>query len=237
MGFKCLLSIVLFFSVFHSYAQADDMTFRRVSPPGGYSFQAVRSIEQDKFGYIWMGSFDGVIKYNSKEVVRFVHNPKEANGLPSNIITSLAIDKQNNIWVSTAAGLCLFSHEKQQFERVFYHYENGESANSNLFSIELDEDGKLWIADESFFGYLDEGNNQLARITEGLDDPPRLLYRDKANRLWLGTSDGSVYLVRPNEKKVIKKVEGPGSLARSICTPMKAKFGSVMNLMVLACMI
>lgn len=216
MGFKYLLLLALYFSVFHLSAQVDDITFRRVSPPGGYSFQAVRSFEQDKFGYIWMGSFDGVIKYNSKEVVRFVHNPEEANGLPSNIITSLAIDQQNNIWVSTEAGLCLFSHKKQQFERLFYHYENGESPNNNLSSIELDEDGKLWIADEDFFGYLDEEKKQLTRITEGLDDAPRLLYKDQANRLWLGTNNGSVYLVKPDENKVVKKIEGPGSLARTI---------------------
>lgn len=218
MGFKYLLLLALYFCVFHLNAQVDDITFRRVSPPGGYSFQAVRSFEQDKFGYIWMGSFDGVIKYNSKEVVRFVHNPEEANGLPSNIITSLAIDKQNNIWVSSEAGLCLFNHKKQQFERLFYNYENGESPNNNLFSIELDEDGKLWIADEDFFGYLDEEKKQLTRITEGLDDSPRLLYKDQANLLWLGTNNGSVYLVKPDENKVVKKVEGPGSLARTIFT-------------------
>ncbi|GJM34961.1 MAG: hybrid sensor histidine kinase/response regulator [Saprospiraceae bacterium] len=163
-----------------------------------------------------MGSFDGVIRYDSKEIVRFTHKPGEVNGLPSNIITSLAIDKQNNIWVSSEEGLCLFNHSLQQFERVVYNYENGEPANNTLFSIELDRDGKLWIADEDFFGYLDEGKKQLIRITEGLDKPPRLLYRDKANQMWLGTLDGSVYLVIPDENKVVKKVEGPGSEARTI---------------------
>lgn len=214
--FKYLLCVVLFFSVTHLCAQVDDIAFRRVSPPGGYSFQAIRSFEQDVFGYIWLASFDGVIKYNSKEIVRFVHDPKKTNGLPSNIITSLAIDDQNNIWASTEEGLCLFNHKLQQFERVLYHYENGDAASDKLSSIELDGEGKLWIADENFFGYLDEEKKQLIRIGKELHQQPQLLYKDEAKRLWLGTSDGAVYLVHPAAKQVVKKVEGPGSMVRTI---------------------
>ena len=218
MKFKYLLLLLSCLSVFTLYAQSDDITFRRVSPPGGFSFQAVRTFNQDKFGYIWMGSFDGVLRYNSREVVRFLHNPEDVNGLPSNVITSLVIDKRNNIWASTDKGLCLFNHELQQFERLVYKYENGDPASNNLFSLELDEHGNLWISDENFFGFLDTGKKQLIRIREGLKSLPRLLYHDKTNRLWLGSDDGSVYLVMPEEKKVVKKIEGTGSYTRTICT-------------------
>ena len=199
------------------------MTFRRVSPPGGYSFQAVRSIQQDNFGYIWMASFDGVIKYNSKEVVRFVHDPEKTNGLPNNIITSLAIDEYNNIWVSTEAGLGLFNHQLQQFEKVEYHYENGDLPKNKLSSLELDGEGKLWIADEEFFGYLDEEQKQLIRFTGSLDHPPSLLYKDELNQLWLGTNDGTVYLVETANKRLIKKVAGPGSRVRTIYANSSAR--------------
>lgn len=213
----CLLLLLgSFFSKVH--AQVEDITFRRVSPPGGYSFQAVHSFEQDRFGYIWMGSFDGVMKYNSREVVRFVHDPEDKDGLPSNRVSALVIDQQNQLWVSTEEGLCLFDHEQQEFKRVRYEYDNGEPASTALYSMELDGEGNLWIADDQFFGYLDQDKNQLVRITKGLDDQPRLLYYDDANRLWLGTSNGFVYEVLVNEKRVDQKIEGPGSLTRTICT-------------------
>ncbi len=216
---KAIPIILLFASNFcTAHAQIEDITFRKVSPPGGYSFQAVRSFEQDSFGYIWMGSFDGIIKYNSREAVRFVHDPEDQNGLPSNRISAMVIDHQNQLWVSTEEGLCLFNHKEQQFERVLYTYENGESASSSVFSMELDGDGKIWIADEHFLGYLDQDKSQLIRITEGLSDDPRLLYLDDSYRLWLGTSRGIVYEVFTDEKKVVQKIEGPGSLARTICT-------------------
>ncbi len=216
MRSKYLFLILLCFSAIQVCAQIDDITFRRVSPPGGFSFQAVHTIKQDLFGYIWMGSFDGIIRYDSKKVIRFVHNPEKANGLPSDRITSIVIDKQNNIWVSTDKGLCLFNPSLQQFERVVYNYENGDAPSNLIHSIELDGNGNLWIADENFFGYLDKEKNQLIRITEGLKSSPRQLYNDEINRLWLGTHEGTVYLVLPYEKRVVKKIEGPGSLARTI---------------------
>ncbi len=217
MIFRYAQSLLFCFGVIQSAGQADqDITFRRVSPPGGFSIQAVHSFDQDAFGYIWMGSFDGVFRYNSREVTRFIYNPKEPNGLPSGFITSLVIDNQNNIWVTSEKGLYLFNHELQKFERSSYTYENGETASNNLFYVETDGSGQLWIADENFFGYLDHEKKQLVRIVDGLGEKPRLLYKDETNRLWLGTLNGSVYLVIPQEKRVVKKVEGPGSRARTI---------------------
>lgn len=213
---KYLFSLLLSLCIFQVYAQIDDISFRRVSPPGGFSFQAIHIIKQDLYGYIWMGGFDGIIRYDSKDIKRFVHNPVETNGLPSDRITSIVIDKQNNIWVSTDKGLCIFNRTIQQFERVVYSYENGDAPGDMINSIELDGSGNLWIADDNFFGYLDKGKNQLIRITKGLKSTPRLLYNDETNRLWLGTSKGSIYLVVANEKRVVKKIEGPGSLARTI---------------------
>lgn len=198
-------------------AQTEDITFRRVSPISGFSFQAIRTIKQDMFGYIWMGTHnDGIIKYNSKGTKRFLHDHENKNGLPSDRITSLVIDKQNNIWVMTDKGICVYNHHSQQFELIKYTYENGDAANKQLNSIELDGDGKLWIADENYIGYLDWEKKQLVRITHGLHHTPYHLYKDETNHLWLGTRDGSVYLVLPDEDKVIKKIDGPGSIARTI---------------------
>jgi len=216
MRYKYLLLLLFCCNTFQLFSQVDDITFRRVSPPGGFSFQAVHTITQDLFGYIWMGDFDGVIRYNSKGVIRFIHNPEDTNGLPSNRISSIVIDKQNNIWVSTDKGLCLLNQKLQQFERVFYNYENGDEADNKINSIELDGNGNLWIADDNSFGYLDKDKNKLIRITEGLNGSPRLLYNDETNRMWLGTAKGTVFLILPDENRVVKKIEGPGSITRTI---------------------
>lgn len=219
MNFRHIfLAILLFFSTARLYSQIDDITFRQVSPPGGFSFQSVHIIKQDLFGYIWMGTFDGVIRYDSKKTVHFTHNPENITGLPSDRTSSIVIDNQNNVWVSTDQGICMFNRQKQQFERVNYFYEDGKEANKKIYSMELDGNGKLWIADAKFFGYLDRDKNQLIRVTEGLTGSPRLLYNDQNNRMWVGTNNGTVFLVSPLEKRVVKKIKGPGSFAKTIFT-------------------
>ena len=118
MRSKYYLWVLLCFNTLLLNAQIEDITFRRISPPGGFSFQAIDVIEQDLFGYIWMGGFDGVIRYDSKKIVRFRHDPEADNGLPSDRITAIVIDRHNNIWVGTDKGLCLFNPTLQQFEII-----------------------------------------------------------------------------------------------------------------------
>lgn len=216
MRLRFLFSLFLLFGTGYLYAQTNDITFRAVSPPGGFSFEAIRTFNQDKCGYIWMGGFHGVIRYDSKETLHFTHNPNNKNSLPSDKIIAIVIDHKNTIWVGTNKGLASFNPTLQQFTPVTYTYENGDKSSSVIKSIELDGDGKLWIADNDFFGYLDKEKKQLIRITQGLNSSPQTLHNDSSNRMWLGAADGSVYLVLPDEKRVQKKVEGLGSYARTI---------------------
>jgi signal transduction histidine kinase/ligand-binding sensor domain-containing protein/DNA-binding response OmpR family regulator len=217
MRSECFILLLFCFSIFNVNAQDDDVMFRRVSPISGFSFQAIRIIRQDVFGYIWMGTYnDGVIRYNSKGIVHFTHDPKQGNGLPSDKINSLVIDKQNNIWVQSDIGICLYNHTLQQFEQVHYSYENGDASSNQIKSIALDGEGRLWIADNNCIGYLDLEKKQLVRINKGLHHTPEKLYSDELNRLWLGTIEGTVYLVQPDKEQVVKKIDGPGSMVRTI---------------------
>ncbi|WP_372648118.1 two-component regulator propeller domain-containing protein [Draconibacterium sp.] len=213
---KCFLVLLLFIYSFKLHASIDEITFRRISPPGGYSFQAIHNITQDMMGYIWMGSSDGIIRYDSKEVIRFVHQANNPNSIPSNRISGIEIDNKNNVWVSTDAGLCLYNHKNQNFDAVDYTYEDGTAAGKQINSITLDGEGKLWISDQDFFGYLNAEHNQLIRISKGLNKLPRLLYTDDTNRLWLGTQDGTIFRISANQKKAEKIIDGPGSVTRTI---------------------
>ncbi|WP_347840813.1 two-component regulator propeller domain-containing protein [uncultured Draconibacterium sp.] len=216
---KFIISIVFVLLQHIAFSQnTDDLRFRRVSPPGGFSFQAIHSFNQDKYGYIWMGGFDGVLRYDSKEIVRYTYHPEASDGLPSNTVTEIAIDKNNNIWASTSKGLCKFNHVTQEFEQIHYSYENGSQTNTHLYSIQFDGQGRLWIVDEHFLGYLNQASNKMIRITTGLENIPRIIYNDETNRLWLGTLDGSVYQVNSEEEKVEKLIIGPGSTVRTIST-------------------
>ena len=215
---KHKLFLILLFGIYslNLFARIDEITFRRISPPGGFSFQAVNIIKQDMMGYIWLGSSDGLIRYDSKEVIRFVHEPTKRESLPSNRISGIAVDQENNIWISTDNGLCKFDNKEQSFLPITYTYEDNTAADKNISSITLDGNGKLWISDRYFFGYLNKEDNKLIRITKGLKGLPRLLYNDETNHLWLGTLNGTVYRISKDHEQVEKIIDGPGSATRTI---------------------
>lgn len=220
-----LLTLLLFF-FFRTYGQIEDIAFRQISPQGGYSFKSVHSIIQDQFGFIWMGTYDGVIRYNSKEIDRFIKDPELMDGLPSNRITGMIVDDANTLWVSTDAGLCIFNRRTQKFENYYYTYEDGVSPDPLIKSIAIDAHGHLLIVDRNYFGLLDQKENQLVRITTGLEDIPHLIYTDVTNRVWLGTMNGSLYSLTPNQKELVKIIDGPGSMVKTIyATPKEVWIG------------
>ena len=74
----------------------------RRSKDNDYKFASVRTILEDKKGYIWLGANDeGLTRIKDGETVTYTIQ----NGLPNNSIRSLAEDRDGNIWIGTAAGV------------------------------------------------------------------------------------------------------------------------------------
>ncbi len=211
----CFLLLFLNFLLF---GQTNDFRFRRVSPPGGYSARAIYPINQDKYGYLWMGGFEGIIRYDSKEILRFKYNPEKPDELPNDYITSIVIDNENNIIVSTYNGLCKFNPLTQKFNKIHYTYEDGSVVIPHILSAEVDKNGILWITDGSYFGYFDFNKKQLIRIKTGIETTPCLIYIDEVFRMWLGTTDGSVYQFDQDNNTFNLIVSGPGSKVNTIST-------------------
>ena len=200
----------------NSFSQTENIHFRRISPQGGYNFKAMHSFVQDKFGYIWFGGSYGILRYDSKNIIHFKYTPYDKNGLPDNNVTSIAIDKENNIWTSTNKGLSLLNRKNLKFEQIHYTYENGSKNVNKIYSIQFDENDTIWIADKTYVGFFDKKNKKLIRITKDKHLNPRLLYQDKYNRLWLGTNKGSVYLINKNSKELTNIIKDAGSTVQTI---------------------
>jgi signal transduction histidine kinase/ligand-binding sensor domain-containing protein/AraC-like DNA-binding protein len=104
----------------------------------------VRSIEEDKFGNLWIGSNGaGVGIYNPSQKIFKVLN-SENNGLPSNIVLSLLLDRNGRMWAGTlGGGLSLFDDKKNRF--ISYSEKEGIS-NAVIYKILEDNTGNLWVS-------------------------------------------------------------------------------------------
>ena len=76
----------------------------QISGPEGLSQNTVHSIIQDENGFLWIGSYDGINKYDGYSMQYFKYSNSDY-GLNSNIIKSLFEDSDHNIWAGTTSGL------------------------------------------------------------------------------------------------------------------------------------
>ncbi|WP_282035733.1 hybrid sensor histidine kinase/response regulator transcription factor [Saccharicrinis aurantiacus] len=194
---KNQLPIILGFLwvILSSNISTNNIVIRQISPEGGYSSKSINSITQDKFGFIWMASYNGVIRYNSKDAQQFVYNPSYENSLPSNTINNVTCDKDNNIWVATNNGIAKFNRTTQNFEKVDYTYENGAIAQNVVQNIIIDSQDKIWVIDNMHFGYLNPNTQIFTRINLGPKNKPTYMHQDSNQNIWIGANDGKIYLV------------------------------------------
>jgi len=206
-----LIHTILLFSVLSGnlvFAQVNDLRFRQISPPGGFTLDAIKCIIQDDLGYMWMGTSQGLIKYDSKNTNWFVPLTNDSLSLPSEVINNVFCDANNQIWVSTYQGLCKFIREQQKFEHIKYTYEDGSKSSENVIAVIKTENDRMLVIDEFNFGFLNLKTKRFTRIGKNQIESPSKLYKDNSNRIWIGTFNGDVFRYFPAKEKVTKVISG-----------------------------
>lgn len=182
------------------FSQQNKLLFENISLENGLSHNAVYSITQDKTGFMWFATQDGLNKYDGYNITVFKFNPTDSLSLPNNNVSKVFEDKDGNIWVGTwGGGLCRFDPIQERFIIYKYNPSNSSSISFNRVPVIFQSrSGDLWIgtaggglnkylkdkdAFETYKHFNDENNslsnNRIWDITE-----------DKSGNLWIGTDEG-----------------------------------------------
>jgi ligand-binding sensor domain-containing protein/signal transduction histidine kinase/DNA-binding response OmpR family regulator len=113
-----------------------DLSFKRLTINEGLSQNTAFCILQDKTGFIWIGTEDGLNKYDGYDFTIYKHENNNRNSLGNSQVNALCEDPKENLWVGTSKGLNLLNRERESF-----------SLKSNDFVTTLlyDSRGNLWI--------------------------------------------------------------------------------------------
>lgn len=134
-----LFCILLFAA--KSHAQVQDRYFRNISVDKGLSQSSVFAIQQDTLGFIWIGTQDGLNRYDSKgfKVYRPVKNVKSS--LQSYYIRSLFTDHKGQLWVGGNQGISVYNYNTDSFTNYQLPRNIGEWYIS---SITEDKQHRIW---------------------------------------------------------------------------------------------
>jgi signal transduction histidine kinase/ligand-binding sensor domain-containing protein/DNA-binding response OmpR family regulator len=114
----------------------------------GLSNNSVRSIYQDRGGFMWFGTYDGLNRYDGYQFKIFRNNFKNNHSLINNWINAINEDSKGNLWVGTRQGACIYQHLSSGFSPVYYYAGNKQIKKvvSVIRDIETDAHGNMFLA-------------------------------------------------------------------------------------------
>lgn len=154
----------------------------------GTSLPAVQALAQTSDGYLWLGTGQGLIRFDGLRFAPWEAKPGEE--LPGGGIRSLWASSQGGLWISTAQGVARIDHD-----RVFRYRALDRWMGDFALAMVEDHAGNLWIAGNATGGTLGmlrrDGSLRVYDPSDGLPDRKVLtLFEDSRSNLWLGTHDG-----------------------------------------------
>src|SRR5450432_876739 len=97
--------ILLMTSCIVAKTQPVDLKFRHLDMSSGLPGNQVSAIVKDNFGYMWIGTNEGLCRYDGNSMYVFRNKPGDSSSLPDNFISSLAIAKDNSLFIGTSCYL------------------------------------------------------------------------------------------------------------------------------------
>ena len=161
-----------------------DLRFAHLTTNDGLSQGYVTAILQDRRGFMWFATRDGLNRYDGNAFVVYKNNPNDPGSLSSNFIQDLIEDDHGYLWIATNTGVNKFDPTTERFTRYLHDPNNPNSiGGDSLTSIARDSRGYLWFGTEdsgldkfdpttgTFTHYRNDSDGQfVGRITQVIAD-------------------------------------------------------------------
>ncbi|MBT8390539.1 MAG: SpoIIE family protein phosphatase [Ignavibacteriaceae bacterium] len=222
-----LLSLVLSFCILtygNLFSQTDSIIVENISTGEGLSHRHVHCVMEDSYGFLWIGTDDGLNRYDGYEFVVYKNNIGDTTSLSSPIISVLTEDEKGNIWVGTPNGLNLYQRHSDSFVRYTHDPENEYSISKNdgieALLIDRNNSNYVWIGTDG--GGLNLFDIELQRFYSFTHDPQeenslsedivKSLFQDSFGDFWIGT--GSSGLDKINLSAIPISIDGKYDVSR-----------------------
>ncbi|PPK99616.1 hybrid sensor histidine kinase/response regulator transcription factor [Parapedobacter indicus] len=166
----------------------------------GLSNSAVNCLLQDSDGMLWIGTWDGLNRYDGQEFHVFNFGGSDAKrGLISNIIRGLLEDRDHRIWISTVEGLSRYDKLTGTFRHYFYGASRKQGIGENGFGLIADTAGRLYARTPTApLVRYDAGRDTFVSCSlPGISGAISDFCIDATNRLWVRTDDGKILAYLP----------------------------------------
>ena len=174
--------------------------FTHLDNRNGLSENCVKSITQDRLGFVWLGTKNGLDRYDGRLLKHY--NVCDINtGRSNHNISALLEDTDGQLWVGTDKGVFMFDMKKEAFTSLDVTSQDNLQIRNWIAQIAQDQEGRIWIISpgEGVFRY-DKKTQSLQRYAtrrttdDATYDPQSLCIRNNGE-VWIGTGGQGVFLL------------------------------------------
>ncbi|MGC4233985.1 MAG: two-component regulator propeller domain-containing protein [Niabella sp.] len=179
---------------------AQPLSFRKFSVEQGLPTYSVISITQDKRGFMWLGTTDGLCRYDGARVKIYRRSSGDSSLISNNNILSLLTDSKGNVWAGTSTGLNRYNEKKDLFENT----SQNSKIKGSIFSIYEDAEGKKWVGGS--MGLIRMDNEKVTPVSYYQDHNVKAIFEDSQGKIWIGSDKGVSILENRNNKTALTKL-------------------------------
>ena len=192
-----VLSVAVSSTAFAGPNEHHPMRFDHITLDDGLSQSTVLAVLQDSKGFLWIGTENGLNRYNGYEFETFKRERGNPDSLSSDFVFDLEEDRAGNLWIATnGGGLVKFDRKTNRFAAFRHDPDTSNSISSNTVRrILIDEKGIIWIGTRGMgLDRLDPESGVFSRYQfDNGDEAPNNIYalfQDSTGHLWAGGDHG-----------------------------------------------
>ncbi|MFB9057373.1 two-component regulator propeller domain-containing protein [Mariniflexile ostreae] len=208
MKYRFILSLYVVSCFLSVYAQT--VKFEHYNDKGGLSHNSVRHIVQDNHGFLWLGTFSGLNRFDGYEFKTYLSTSEEHYKIENDDITALELDQETNqLWIGTRKGVTLLNLNTYQFKTFLTETGNPNSLpDEEIRAIHIDKYKRVWVGTKEKGVFLFKvKENRFEKVPLEGFDYVKEIFEDSSGNIWIG-SYGAVSVAKINidPKGVIQQV-------------------------------
>jgi diguanylate cyclase (GGDEF)-like protein len=178
-----------------SAAPGSNVRFQRLTIDEGLAQNSVLSVLQDRTGYIWLATEDGLHRYDGYGFTIFRNDPADPASLSENNIFTLLEARDGSLWVGTYnGGLSRYDPQAGSFTRYPVGAAGQGLSHGIVYSLAEDRSGAIWVGTEGGLDRIEPATGKVQRFPVGAQGTRHAriwaLTVDAADRVWVGTHAG-----------------------------------------------
>lgn len=205
---RILVIVTFIFIVLSVTAQEFPVSFQRYYSKDGLSSNTIYAIHRDTYGFLWLGTEDGLTRFDGSSYKAYRYDANAEHGLQTNHITSLCEDSKGRIWIGTNGGG--LSYYDRNLDQIYTYTRTPENKpmSTAITALTTDKNGNVWVCSYGavfVINVQDLGEpcsreyDEIQKIFSG--KVSRYVYKDQQGGMWV-SAEGSVYHFNEDLRKV-----------------------------------